>query len=174
MAELKPNQEAFVLEYLKDFNARRAAEVAGYAHPSQQGPRMVKNSPAIRKAIKEAMSERNERLGIDSNFVLAELIIALGIAKADVKPKLNSKTGKAIKDDDGNPVYTRDTGAIIKILELIGKHTNVAAWDNKVQVNHTRDQELVEAIEAGKKQAGWEDYTGDPPIRGYGTTSDNN
>lgn len=159
--ELNDQQRIFVQYYLEDLNAFRAAEKAGYASPRQKGPRLVKNSPSVRKAIQEAMDERCERLGINNQYVLAELLDALQIAKANVKPKLNSKTGKPIVSEDGSPIYVRNEPAVAKYLELIGKHTKVSAFDNKVDITVRRDQDLIEAIEAGKRQAGIEDKSND-------------
>jgi hypothetical protein len=68
------------------------------------------------------MEEAAQTLGITASWVLKELEDLFMVAKAAVKPKLNSKTGKAIKDEEGNPVFTRDHTTMLKALELIGKH----------------------------------------------------
>lgn len=50
---MSPQRERFVLEFLKDGNARAAAARAGYRHPKQMGSRLTKQ-PEVRKALEKA------------------------------------------------------------------------------------------------------------------------
>lgn len=150
--ELNPRQQAFVYHYLKCLNAREAAEEAGYKKPEIQGKRL-KRHPVISKEIKRAMDKRNKKLEIDAEFVLRELTRVYSMLVNDVKPALG-KSGKPIKDADGNPLYTFQAAPALKALELIGKHIDVTAFDTKVNIQVTRDQELIDAIRRGRRQAG--------------------
>ncbi|MBI5197892.1 MAG: terminase small subunit, partial [Nitrospirae bacterium] len=72
--KLSPRQECFVQEYLTDLNASAAARRAGYApkNADVQGPRLLGNV-GIRGAIAQAMREREERVKMTADTVLAEL-----------------------------------------------------------------------------------------------------
>lgn len=78
---LTPKQALFVLEYLVDFNATQAAIRAGY---SEKTARKIGSEnltkPDIEKALREAITKRAEKVGIDAVQVL-ELIQEL--AEAD-------------------------------------------------------------------------------------------
>lgn len=152
--KLSERQRLFVENYIYCLNATKAAKEAKYKHPRQQGSRLLRESKAVRAAIQARMDEECEKIGINRNWLLKELVEAVMVAKASVKPKLNSKTGKPIKDDDGNPIYTRNDQALLKALELIGKHIDVSAFDNKVHLKVSHDEELIAAIREGAKQAG--------------------
>lgn len=52
VSKLTPTQRTFVIEYLLHGNAKRAAEVAGYASPEKQGPRL-RHHERIQAAIDE-------------------------------------------------------------------------------------------------------------------------
>lgn len=64
-------QRFFVLEYIIDFNATRAAIAAGYseATATQQGYKLI-NDERVAAAIDEAIAERRKRLRIDADNVL--------------------------------------------------------------------------------------------------------
>lgn len=62
-------QRVFVEEYLRCWNATEAAEIAGYAHPRQQGSRLLSNVD-ISTAIQVRLSEL--KLGAD------EVLVRLG------------------------------------------------------------------------------------------------
>lgn len=152
MSKLTGMQQVFVDEYLVDYNASQAAVRAGYADV-KEGYKLM-HKPHVQEAIEKAIDNRNKMMGIDKTFIIVELLDALAIAKATVKPKRNSKTGKPIVDEDGNPVYTRDTLAVLRILDQLAKHVDISAYNNKVDVTVHRDEELIEAIRRGKEQAG--------------------
>ena len=88
---------------------------------------------------------------IDSEFVLRELLEALAVFKADVKPKLNAKTGKPIRDEEGNAVYTYSGPQVLKCLELIGKLTSVSAFTENYKVGVEDD--LIARLHAGRTRA---------------------
>lgn len=75
-------EQIFVTEYLKHFNAARAARDAGYNPHSahRQGWQLLRR-PEIKHAIEEAIEARLARNRIDADFVLREWA---AIASADV------------------------------------------------------------------------------------------
>jgi phage terminase small subunit len=68
---LKPKQELFVVEYLKDFNATKAAIRAGYSTKSAHaiGQENLKK-PVIKKAIDEEMKQRTKNVKISVDWVI--------------------------------------------------------------------------------------------------------
>src|SRR5262249_8043822 len=89
-----------------------------------QGPRLLKH-PEVKLALRQMMADATATIGIDNQWLLSKLVDMYHVATATVKPKLSSKTGKAIKDENGNPVFTVNHGAALKALELIGKYLGV-------------------------------------------------
>jgi phage terminase small subunit len=65
---LTRKQQRFVEEYLATWNATRAAEVAGYAHPRQQGSRLLTHVD-----IAAAIDERLDQAAMAANEILARL-----------------------------------------------------------------------------------------------------
>ncbi|QIG67411.1 terminase small subunit protein [Rhizobium phage RHph_TM3_3_9] len=83
--ELSPRRQRFVDEYIKDFNATRAARVAGYSdeYAGQVGHRLL-TLPVVRSAVRKAKAAfLEEQAGepITKDWVLARL---LWIAQANV------------------------------------------------------------------------------------------
>ncbi|WP_300562976.1 terminase small subunit [Companilactobacillus sp.] len=160
---LTPKKSAFVEEYLKDLNATKAAERAGYSAKTaySQGQRLLKDVE-IQELITAARIARSERTQIDSDWVLARLAAE---ADADVAD---------IYDDNGNLRPVKEWPLIwrkglvagietvreaigqsangeaeysmvqkvrlsdrIKRVELIGKHVNVSAFEERVKQTGT-------------------------------------
>jgi phage terminase small subunit len=155
---LSPKQERFVENYLVHSSIRRACKESGVHERTgtrwMQEPRFQH----VREELEKRQKERSERLELDADFVLRELYDTLQVLKAEVKPKLSSKTGKPIKDEDGNAVYTRNDNAILRCLDLLGRHMNVKAWDNTVKVDV--DADLIERLERGRRRMRGEDTDG--------------
>ncbi len=78
---LTPKQVRFREHYLASWNATEAARVAGYKHPNQQGPELLKN-PQIAAAI----AERLEDAAMSADEVLARLT---KIARGDLGQYIN-------------------------------------------------------------------------------------
>jgi phage terminase small subunit len=147
-------QKLFVHHYLVTGVATEAAKLAGYSARTayQQGYRLL-HSPDykyVQEEIARRQREMSEKLKVDAEWVLRELVEAVEVAKASVRPKLNSKTGKPIRDEDGNPVYTRNDAALLKALELIGKHLSVGAFRDVVKVE--AEDRLIAALHAGRER----------------------
>jgi phage terminase small subunit len=80
MKKLTNKQKTFVMEYLIDLNATKAAERAGYSKKTAQvqGSRLLTNV-MVSAAISETQSKRFQKLGITAERVLDELAL-LGFA----------------------------------------------------------------------------------------------
>lgn len=75
---LNARQELFVQEYLKDYNATQAAIRAGYSKDTagQIGHALLKNIE-ISNRIQQAQTEKVERVKIEQDDVLRELLIVM-------------------------------------------------------------------------------------------------
>ena len=110
---LTAKQEMFCLEYLIDLNATQAAIRAGYSLKTAKDIACENlTKPNIQARISEAMKERSENTKIDAAYVLKmsnELLLRCMVDGEDFSP---SGAGKA--------------------LDLIGKHVDVQAFNEKV------------------------------------------
>jgi len=158
---LTPKQAAFVREYLIDMNATQAAIRAGYSAKTaaSQGERLLRNVE-LKRAIIAAKAERADRTKVDSDWVLRRLADE---AEADVAD---------LYDDFGNvkpvkewPLIWRQglvagidietigegAGRVTKIkvsdrirrIDLIGKHVDVQAFKEKVDVTVTNLADVI-------------------------------
>ena len=91
-----PRQNKFILEYLKDLNATKAAERAGYKHPHVQGSQLLAK-PKIKTEIDSELKARSERLRIGSDWIVMRL-------EQEASDKNNTAAAR------------------IRALELLGKH----------------------------------------------------
>lgn len=130
---LTDKQEIFCKEYIVDFNATQAAIRAGY---SKKTARSVGSEnltkPDIQNKIKELIEDRNDRVQIDSDYVLRQAVKLHERCMQEVKPKMIA--GIVLKDADNNSIYEFNASGAAKSLELIGKHVNVKAWEEKIDV----------------------------------------
>jgi phage terminase small subunit len=159
MGKLKGKQQLFVDEYLKDLNATQAAIRAGYSENSAAEAgyeNLIK--PHIAKAIIEAKQARSERTQIDADWLLKRLaeeatadIADLYDAGGALKPVsmwpeiwrkglvggLEVQQNFAYIDGDKVPdgVVTKvKLSDRIKRLELIGKHVDVKAFQDRTEI----------------------------------------
>ena len=132
---LTSKQEMFCLEYLIDLNATQAAIRAGYSVKTAKDiacENLAK--PNIQSRIAEAMAERAENTKIDAEYVLKmsnELLLRCMVEGEDFSP---SGAGKA--------------------LDLIGKHVNVQAFNEKT-TNETTikvEQSLADRLTSASKR----------------------
>ncbi|WP_287003394.1 terminase small subunit [Sphingobium sp.] len=149
---MNDKQLRFAQEYLIDLNATQAAIRAGYSAKtaSSQGERLLRNVE-VQRAVAEAKAARSEKTGIDAAWVLSRLAAEAFADLAD----LYDEDGrvKPVKDWPlvwrqglvaGIEVETIGEGAghvtkvkiseRIKRVELIGKHVDVQAFKEKLEV----------------------------------------
>ena len=156
---LSARQQAFVEEYLVDLNAPQAAMRAGYSrsYPVQIAWKLMRNK-AVRDAIDTAKEQRSKRTQIHADWLLSRLAEE---ALADIADLYDENGG--LKPVDQWPLIWRQglvaavevkelfegrgesreaIGRVsqvklsdrIKRLELIGKHIDVQAFREKVEV----------------------------------------
>lgn len=124
-------EEAFIGEYLIDKMGSRAVLRAGYTHnnPAAYAQRLLKN-PVIKEEIRRRLEARNQKLGIDAEWVLREAVETYRQCKKQI-PVLN-RDGDQVEyiDENGNAVmhYTFDSKGALMALALIGKHIDVDAF----------------------------------------------
>lgn len=129
---LQLRDATFVVEYVKDFSARRAAEAVGLSPES--GYEIVRR-PEIMTAIEEIVTERCERMGIDAEWLLYELVDNHRIAR-----------------QQGN-ISASNTA-----LGVIMKHVSVdAEARKKIEMDVTTDQELLDRLRRGRERLSADD-----------------
>jgi len=167
MEVLSPSKRMFVLEYLKDFVITRTAERLGIS-PSTASKYLGELD--VQAAIAGEMADRALRTSIDSDWVLVQLSQMFQADLADIFipgtndvrpvhewPEIWRKMSTGVKVDDrgsADNIYTvKDVKIMdrLKALEMIGKHTDVRAFLDRVIV--ATDQELTEKLMAGRKRA---------------------
>lgn len=132
MAELTDKQEMFCKEYLIDLNATQAAIRAGYSEKTanEQGSRLLANVN-IQERVTELKTDREKRLVIDADWVLSR---AVEINNRCMQHEPVIVSGEQLQDENGNNIYKFDSSGANKSLELIGKHVNIQAWSDKVEI----------------------------------------
>lgn len=153
--------ERYCQEYVQTpDNQAEAASRAGYAAPDNAASRMMKD-PRIQKRIAELMEERNRRMRISADYVLQRLV---EIDQMDVIDILDDEgglkpvsqwpkvwrtslsaldinrirmAGKDGEDDIESTLQKVKWPDKVKNLELIGKHVDVNAFKERVEVSGT-------------------------------------
>lgn len=147
-AKLQPQELAFVLAFCDRsgpcaLNPTAAADAAGYANPSTDGPRLLR----LRR-IARAIDRRIAKRVPGSREVLGE-IADLAMAPREEFTKLVMGT-----DKDGNPIVVSarvDLGPKARMLELLAKRFGHTLDPLQRKVGRLIDLEL-EALGAGKRQ----------------------
>ncbi len=151
--KLTPKQQCFVDEYLIDLNATQAAIRAGYS-PRTARAIACENlaKPDIQEAIAEAKRERSEATKIDAEWVLRQAVELHLRCMQEIKPALHPRTRRQMKDGDGNLLFTFNAAAASRALELIGKHVDIGAWKDRLEVSD--DAEIIKRLQAGRNRLG--------------------
>lgn len=140
-SKLNPKQELFVLEYLKDFNAKQAAIRAGYV-PSAGNHRgcLLLDRDDVQQRIEEKFIQITKKVQVDVEFVLREL---LQIANCDILEAYDDD--QCLKRLQDMPVQVRKAISSIKCDEIweveyegkkkirtqVGITKEVKFWDKK-------------------------------------------
>jgi len=115
MAKLTPKQELFCTEYMIDLNATQAAIRAGYSkHTAQAIGAENLTKPLIAAEISRLFTERTTKTKIDAEYVLIKSNELLTRCMAEGVDFNAAGAGKA--------------------LDLIGKHIDVQAFNEKTTV----------------------------------------
>jgi len=122
---LRPKQQVFVDEYLKDLNASAAARRAGYSEKSVDAlASQLMSIPKVAAAIKAALEEREARTKVSQDWVIKKLvkIVERSMQEEPVLDKQGNSTGE----------YTFNAFGANKALELLGRHLGM--WKDRVEV----------------------------------------
>lgn len=154
MDKLTSKQEMFCQEYIKDFNATRAAIEAGYSKKSATvlGNETLRK-PYIATRLQELMKEREERTKITQDMVVKELAKIAFISAdqfyaddgstkllseldKDTRGALKSYTIKTINIGEGltEDIPMHSTHDKLKAIELLGKHLGM--FVDKQEITH--------------------------------------
>ncbi|EMP7138383.1 terminase small subunit [Serratia marcescens] len=179
--KLNAQMERFCQEYIKNPNNQTAAAAAaGYKNAAVSASRNM-DSPKVQERIAELMKQRNKRTKISADYVLNRLI---EIDQMDVLDILNDDGGlKPISDwpkvwrttlsglDISTTITSFDETTLenmlkkikwpdkVKNLELIGKHVDVMAFKERLEVSGTITiaDRMAAARRRVKEQAGGEE-----------------
>lgn len=173
---LTTKQQLFVQEYLIDANGAAAAIRAGYSdrYPDRQAHILLKN-PEVAAAIDTAKDRRSLEIGVDARWILRTLVQE---ATADLADLFDPETGdirpvhqwpmifrtglvQGLQVEalfSGHGKDRKQIGVVKKLKldsrirrkELIGKHTEVAAFQE--QVKHNGFDGLGDRIERAYKR----------------------
>jgi phage terminase small subunit len=161
---LTSKQQRFCAEYLIDLNATQAAIRAGYSArtANPQGPRLLGN-PEIQAAIAAAMAERCEQTKIDATWLLKRLVAEAEADLADLYDEENRLkpvhewppiwrqglvAGVEVEElFEGRGDDREQIGVVKKVrlsdrvkrIELIGKHIDVSAFQENVNLTGVDD-----------------------------------
>lgn len=128
--ELTDRMKVFVGEYLRDFNATRAAIAAGYSKKSAHmvGWETLRN-PKVQAAINRHKEARITELGLDVQRVIAEY---MKIAFADISDLMDfGQKDEPILDEEGKPIPDPKTG------DPLTYKTNYVTFRNSDEIDGT-------------------------------------
>lgn len=172
---LTAKMQRFRDEYLVDLNATRAYRAAGYkgsdAVCAVQGSRLLRN-PKVAASIAEAMEARSQRTKVDADWVAKRLQAEAEADLADLYDDngnlLPVKQWPLIwrqglvagvetvreRGDDGeaSSVDKIKISDRVKRIELLGKHVDVQAFKDRVEVDVTDD--AAKLLAEARKAAG--------------------
>lgn len=143
---LNPKQQRFVEEYLIDLNATAAYRRAGYVATGNSAEvnaaRLLRNAQ-VAAAVAAAKELRSDEAKIDAAYVLRQAVKLHERCMQEVVPVIDRK-GEHVQDDEGHPLYAFNATGAAKALDLVGKHVDVQAFKERMDVNVTG--ELADVI----------------------------
>lgn len=166
--DLTEQRKRFVEEYVADLNATQAAIRAGYSPKSAhvQGPKLLAK-PGVAQAVKDALEARSKRTRINADWLLMRLadeveadLADLYDDNGDLKPtnewpkiwrqglvsgidlEVAQQLGDEAPEVRIKKVRISDR---LKRLELIGKHIDVSAFEERVR----HSGEMVNVVISG-------------------------
>ncbi|MGG3884339.1 terminase small subunit [Brevibacillus panacihumi] len=137
--DLTDKQRLFVMEYLRDFNATRAAIAAGYSKKSAHvvGWETLRN-PKVQAEIQRYKEQRTAELGLDVQRIITEY---MKIAFADITDLLEfGQKDEPLYDNEGNPAIDPATG------EQMTFKRNYVSFKNSDEIDGT----VVGEVKQGK------------------------
>ena len=168
---LSSKNRKFVIEYVQCWNATKAADRAGYAHPRQAGSRLLSNvdiQAEIQRHLEENAMTAGEvlkRLGDHARGDMGDFLdigddgsVAIDLSRAKkvgqtALIKKFTKTTRTFKDETTEQVAVELYDAQAA-LQLIGKHLGL--FSDKIDVKLTK--ELEAALDALERELPQETY----------------
>lgn len=131
--KLTEKQKAFILEYLVDLNGTQAALRAGYKGESARRTASENlNNPIVAAEIQKHMDLRSEKVGVNSETVLREL---LKIATSDVRRLFDSK-GALLPPEK----WPDDVASAVSSVEIEDLFEGFG--DSRTQIGYTKKVKL--------------------------------
>lgn len=147
---LTSKQVAYCQEYLVDLNGKEAAIRAGYSeHTATAISTNNLAKPHVNDYLVFLKSQRTEETGIDAKYVLTQAKKLHERCMQEIEP-VTDKNGVQLKTEDGRPIFTFNAQGAAKGLELVGKHIDVQAFKDKIEVE--MNQDLVSRITQGRNR----------------------
>ncbi len=171
--KLSERENAYCEEYIIDLNQTQAAIRAGYTERSaRQTAARLMTKDNVQLRVQELLRKRSERTQITSDWVLEQLKDIHELDVIDIVDDCGNllpitKWSKPwriyVSGMDIQELNLNDTQAIVKKikwpdkvknLELIGRHTLVQAWNEKITSETTVkvDSTLAERLTNGSKR----------------------
>lgn len=111
--DLTHKQQIFVAEYVKDGNGTRAAREAGYSEKTAEVIASENlRKPLVKGEIDRIKAEKLQKLGVDADWLLRELVLQYQTAVDADRPQI-----------------------AMKALDLIGKHCDVGAFKDRLELS---------------------------------------
>ncbi len=85
------------------------------------------------------------------NRIARELVKLHQRVTQEIKPALHPKTRNQMKDEEGNLLFVFNAAAANRALELIGKHTDIGAYKDRLEISGGLS--LVERLQAGRDRS---------------------
>jgi len=158
---LTPKQRSFIEFYLQCWNAREAAEKAGYGTPAKAGYRLL-NHPEVAELIAERLKE----LSASADEVIVRLTNQIrakvgDFLEIDDEGKAVINWVKVLQDNDAvkKITYNRQGKPILELydkqraLELLGRYARLDSPDNSHTEQRVEDlSAVVDLIAKAKEQ----------------------
>ena len=129
-----PQHELFCLEYLKDLNATKAAERAGYSKKAarQQGTRLLSNA-AISERLGVLLAEKQKAVGMSAEDVIRELSL---IASSDIVDLFEPKvlTMRTVADIPEKLRRCIQSVEFVEEFEGSGRDKVQIGWTRKIKL----------------------------------------
>lgn len=136
--KLSDKQKRFCEEYVIDLNATQACIRAGYSAKcaKEQGCRLLTKAH-ISDFVSRLKNEKSEELGVTAEWVLRQAKELHLRCMQEIEPVMVRDGTQMVQatDDEGNRIFKFNAGGAAKALELVGKHVNVQAFNEKQSVD---------------------------------------
>jgi len=123
---LTDKERRFCEEYIVDYNAKRAATIAGYtADWAGEAGYQVLQRPDVIEYLNHLKGEQTIRTKVNADYVLNAIVETLERCRQEVRP-VHTKSGGVfvVQDANGEPAnaFKFDAKNVLKAAELLGKH----------------------------------------------------